>query len=68
MSKIESKTDEYKGYPTVAILKDDERIFSGGVKKCKAILDILAHPEAIDAIKEFVKANTTSDSDEANDK
>ncbi len=55
MSEIKSKTGEYKGHPTVSVSKDGERIFSGGVKKSQAILDIIANPEAIEAIRKFVE-------------
>ena len=61
MSDFKAETGVYKGYPTISLTKDEKRIYSGGVKKAKIILDILADPSAIEAIKKFVEENTSTD-------
>ncbi len=48
------KTGEFKGHPTMSLLKDesDEHPFTFGLTKAKLIID------NIEAIKEFVQSNT----------
>ena len=58
MSEFTSKVGEYKGYPTISLEKDNERFFSTGVKKAQVLLEIFNNPEAIEALKAFVEANT----------
>ena len=47
------ETGEYKGHPTITLLRDedDEHPFSFGLTKAKLIL------ENIEAIKEFIQKN-----------
>lgn len=50
------KTGEYKGHPTISLMKDDEdmRPFTFGLGKAKLIID------NIDEIKKFVEENSSN--------
>jgi hypothetical protein len=49
------KTGEYKGHPTISLMKDEEdmRPFTFGLGKAKLIID------NIDEIKKFVEENSS---------
>ena len=49
---------EYKGNKTISLMKDEKRVFSCGVKKAQAIV------ANIEALKEFVAANTVEEVNE----
>ena len=64
MSTVTSKVGEYKGYPTISLEKDGERFFSTGVKKGQVLLEIFNNPEAIEALRAFIEANTKEETNE----